>query len=378
MGIVEFDDEKFTILHWDIIDLFSDRKTCCHELRGGGKSCGKKAHFTFNIKEMNESSSKHYCKTHVEKVNYKLCSYPEEELKCAKCKQMSDYVIEDTELGWCKKHFAVEYGKYKRRCIRTLNQKSTKQSLSKLGVSMTDKLDSNSDMMKVDKVIIENQPALKNPTMKSIGSMLFQYFVIRGVCDGKSNYSHDDINTVSASGKLKVNNKTSNSEIKKGKTKKDEYDIRKQLGVFYTKALISDNELEILNGYKKKDDLCDAFLQAVRVHYGEDLPEWIVTALQAASKDYKKNSKAKKKQKTNSDDTSDSDNDIESEDKQIKKLKKTKKTAKKKSKTNDDSCSSGIVIDLDDAEELIRKSEKKYRKSSTDKKTKKKVNKVSS
>ena len=31
-------------------------------------------------------------------------------------------------------------------------------------------------------MVIENQPALKNPTMKSIQMLLYSYFIIEGVC----------------------------------------------------------------------------------------------------------------------------------------------------------------------------------------------------
>ena len=34
---------------------------------------------------------------------------------------------------------------------------------------------------KIDKVVIENQPALKNPTMKSVQMILYSYFLIEGV-----------------------------------------------------------------------------------------------------------------------------------------------------------------------------------------------------
>ena len=54
--------------------------------------------------------------------------------------------------------------------------------------------------MDVD-IIIENQPALKNPIMKSIQMIIFTYFNLRGKID---NNSIDKILFLSASNKLKV------------------------------------------------------------------------------------------------------------------------------------------------------------------------------
>ena len=38
----------------------------------------------------------------------------------------------------------------------------------------------------IESVIVENQPSLKNPTMKSIQMMVYSYFLINGVCSNTS------------------------------------------------------------------------------------------------------------------------------------------------------------------------------------------------
>jgi hypothetical protein len=35
----------------------------------------------------------------------------------------------------------------------------------------------------VEEVLIENQPSLKNPNMKTIATLLYSYFVFRGIID---------------------------------------------------------------------------------------------------------------------------------------------------------------------------------------------------
>ena len=50
------------------------------------------------------------------------------------------------------------------------------------GKCIVEKLQKKEHFLDVDLVVIENQPALKNPTMKSIQMMIYSYFLIDGVC----------------------------------------------------------------------------------------------------------------------------------------------------------------------------------------------------
>lgn len=274
-AIIEFTDKtnNFKIIKWDIINLLDDTIKCCHILQGKKKNCSSTAKYIFNIKENNEEPQ-YYCKKHCEKIDYQLV-IPISEIKCQKCKQNSIKIIKNTSIGWCEKHFEKESGIYKRRCIKKIDQSCTKQSLVKLGKSMFEKLDCIPELLQCDEIIIENQPVLKNPTMKTIASMLFSYFIIRGINENKGLYSENKLNFVSASGKLKVNKKKTNNELKKGKNEKDVYNITKGLSIKYCKAIITDIDLQFLDKFKKKDDLCDAVLQAIRVYYNDDIPDII-------------------------------------------------------------------------------------------------------
>ena len=44
-----------------------------------------------------------------------------------------------------------------------------------------EELNSKTDFLNHDIICIGNQPALKNPTMKSIQMLLYSYFIIEGV-----------------------------------------------------------------------------------------------------------------------------------------------------------------------------------------------------
>ena len=279
--IIKFIGDEFNIIKWDIINLADDRMKCEHQLKGGAGTCGKIAKHIFCIKETDDDK-KYYCKTHINKADYKLI-IPLDNIKCDKCKQSAVKIVDGTSMGWCEKHCVVEAGKYKRRCARKIDQSCAKQSKGKLAESMYNKLDEIPHMMEVDEVLLENQPVLKNPTMKSIGDLLFGYFIMRGVCDNKGLFGVVNVRHISASGKLKVNKNNSDKQLKKGKNDKDVYNITKGLGIKYTTALINNVDLKHLNTYKKKDDLCDAFLQAIRVHYGDTLPATMIMKLKQVS-----------------------------------------------------------------------------------------------
>ena len=120
--------------------------------------------------------------------------------------------------------------------------------------------------MNVDEVLIENQPSLRNPTMKTISSLLYSYFVMRGIIDKDTTKSKLNlIKFVSPSNKLKIDKDTTNTIIgddeKKDDNSKKVYKLTKNLGVKYCTALINDEDKKTLDKYKKKDDMCDSFLQ---------------------------------------------------------------------------------------------------------------------
>ena len=48
---------------------------------------------------------------------------------------------------------------------------------------MYKQLDAITEMLHVDEILIENQPTLINPTMKTVASLLYGYFVLRGLVE---------------------------------------------------------------------------------------------------------------------------------------------------------------------------------------------------
>ena len=131
------------------------------------------------------------------------------------------------------------------------------------GKCIVSKLQKKEHFLDIDLVVIENQPALKNPTMKSIQMIIYSYFLINGICSDTSSITN--IEMINARNKLKAyKGPKVNCDIK------DKYKRTKFLGIQYCNHMIhesnqDDQWLQLFNNSKKKDDLADAYLQGMYV-----------------------------------------------------------------------------------------------------------------
>ena len=99
--------------------------------------------------------------------------------------------------------------------------------------------------------------------MKSISSTIYDYFLIRGIIDKEKTQSKiHTVKYISPSNKLKVDADNTIKTLSKT-ADNQKYKLTKQLGIQYCKQLIAHDtiNLDFLGTQKKKDDLCDAFLQ---------------------------------------------------------------------------------------------------------------------
>lgn len=118
------------------------------------------------------------------------------------------------------------------------------------------------DMSDIDVVVIENQPCMKNPVMKSIQMLIYTFFMIKAYQQGSSNMQ---VKLVSASNKLKVHHKCDVSQI----DTKDKYKKNKLMAIAYTQHYLQLSEAhnkawcDKFNVQKKKDDLSDAYLSVI-------------------------------------------------------------------------------------------------------------------
>jgi len=248
------ENDKWKIIDWNNIDLTDREFTKCH--------CGLKASSIYN--------NNYYCKVHAKKCE-PLKSFDEifksnNQSNCQSCSRKSSYDLSGNY--FCTTHSKMRYKQlqtlfkvkpYKNKAVSALDFDDTKLKLFKI-------LEEKSNLLSANCVLIENQPSFKNPTMKSISISLYDYFLIRGILDKeitKSNISK--VKFMSPSNKIKL---AEDGEIKKivlakSNNESKAYKLTKDLSIKYTKVLIDHlpNWLQFLNEQKKKDDLCDAFLQ---------------------------------------------------------------------------------------------------------------------
>ena len=144
---------------------------------------------------------------------------------------------------------------------------NTKQiSIDTLTESLVNELDKLKDvLLDVDIVLIENQPSLKNPKMKTISSCVYDYFLIRGKVDKKRIQT---ISFISATNKLKTSVMKNESITLTPEMCSSKYAYRKKLGKLHCEELLScaacdPKWMTVYNSHKKKDDLSDCLLQGI-------------------------------------------------------------------------------------------------------------------
>lgn len=262
-------DNVITVKDWNIINLVEDRDLCCYELRTKNR-CGKIARFTTKNQTVDKTKVIALCKAHSTKYIPTIDKLEENnKFKCnhLKCKNVATVIISNNSAwSFCDKHkkdTSKILTQFKPR--KLLGQNCSQQPIQELATKLFTKLDSYKLFLEAKEVLIENQPSLKNPNMKTISTLLYSYFIFRGIID-KSNTKSvlTNVKFISPSNKLKVMKSVTDEKLNSAKDKKEEYEITKGLGLIYCQTLINDNEKKYLENHVKKDDLCDAYLQGFR------------------------------------------------------------------------------------------------------------------
>ena len=190
-------------------------------------------------------------------INISVDPICDHQMKKKSCDNSAKKMIKDTGFKLCTSHCKINC--YKDQKLRNVPKLDNPMLL--LGKQIVKKLDEKEDFLNVDIVCIENQPALKNPTMKSVQMILYSYFLCAGVTKEKQ---VEDIQMINARNKLKV---YTGPEIKCDIS--DKYKRNKFLAVKYCDFMIKDNLHidkkfhKLYDDSKKKDDLSDAYLQGI-------------------------------------------------------------------------------------------------------------------
>lgn len=270
------ENNKLKILDWNIINLTNREATKCY--------CGLKASFC--------QGSEYFCKVHAKKCELvkqfeeifqsncknKCTSLVKEEL----CGRKSVYNITDqyynitnqyyniTDQYYCTTHAKAKYKSlqsfhkvkpFKNKAVSTMDFDDTRLKLFQ-------KLDEHKHLLKADIILIENQPSMKNPTMKSIASGLYDFYMIRGLLDKVPESNIKIVKFMSPSNKLKLVDDGQTKQVVIFKAESNDskaYKLTKELSVKYTKELINEMPewVTFLSNQKKKDDLADALLQGL-------------------------------------------------------------------------------------------------------------------
>ena len=197
------DTEKLTIDDWNIINISVD-PTCDHVIKG----------------------------------------------KC--CDKTATKMTKDTGFKLCTSHCKIKM--YKDKKLRNV-PKLDNRMLS-LGNQIVKKLDEKKNFLNMDVVCIENQPALKNPTMKSVQMIIYSYFLMNGKAK--------DIQMINARNKLKVYTGPKIECAIKETYKRNKFLAIKYCGIMIRENSHIDNKYhELYDDSKKKDDLSDAYLQGI-------------------------------------------------------------------------------------------------------------------
>ena len=118
---------------------------------------------------------------------------------------------------------------------------------------------------KIDYVVVENQPAMKNPIMKTIQVMVYSYFKQMQLLHNKDIL---DVKMCNASNKIRYGKKIiPSTEIELKTPESNSYKRNKEAAIAYTLYLLNLNNkndnISFFKTFKKKDDLADTLLQGL-------------------------------------------------------------------------------------------------------------------
>jgi hypothetical protein len=245
--------------------------------------CGNNAIYCSEILNP-DGTYKGYCKTHFKKTG--IVKMPELNVKkcyvencCGKTAQVLKTHI---YIGYCKKHI-TEMIKNKKKQVSDflkINRAKTtsKIDINHLGIALFQELDKiKSHILEPNIILLENQPVLKNPTMKSMQMFLYSYYLIRHM-DHKANLDNKNLKCYTASKKLdliKFLPQNEQEQINNILTSvKSGYQKNKKMSIMIVEYLLKNNSkwLDFFKKHPKQDDLADSLLMSLHYFEKNNLP----------------------------------------------------------------------------------------------------------
>jgi len=271
-----------------------------------------------------DGTYKGYCKIHYKsyikdnaltisklpEINAKLCYYDNCNTKSHKVLKSHIYT------GYCKKHITemINQKTYSANDFLNINRAKTtsKINIAQLGQALFQELDKIKEHILIpDVILLENQPVLKNPTMKSMQMFLFSYYLIRNMdisrVSASSRNAVEEIETVetvetkqqnhplcyTASKKLDLIKFLPDDEQQRINSiidnVKNNYQKNKKLAILIVEYLLKNNSkwLSFFNTHTKQDDLSDSLLMTLHYYMRSSLIK-LSSASIASSKKKKK------------------------------------------------------------------------------------------
>ncbi len=270
---IKINSKYYNIVDWNIINLtFESENDIVESTDATTISLASKA----NLNSCSSCKSKakycnmniFYCKKHGNPTYPLICSKPT--CQVAECKTKAKFLNPaNIYYGYCAKHNkthdTMKTFKPIKKEIKTMHI-----SLTDIGKKLYGKLNNINGLTTTETILLENQPVLKNPTMKSVQMLLYSYFIMNGIMrDNPTMY----IKCYAANKKNSIVNLLAEGEQKEissmlSATKGTEYAKRKKETVYITKMLL--NQLDNENVFKRKflnekkqDDMADSLLMTL-------------------------------------------------------------------------------------------------------------------
>lgn len=260
--------QEIKVLQANMIDLFDNQIIMCAGRLKNRDACTHKAR---HIMTLNDTIIG-FCNTHLsQSQNYEFqnpfvpCKHTH---TCHQSSCVSPAKWKYNALYWCTKHKSAKLQSMKRamKCRAYNPDKRKKLSTHQLKCNLIDTLDRLREvwsMYHIQAVAIENQPVYKNPTMKAISDMIYDYFLIRALKDKTPGWHEiKTVQFVSACSKLAKYYGFHDHMNLENMNEAQIYKLTKRKSIEVSKQLIDADAWMIYYApHKKQDDLCDAYLQ---------------------------------------------------------------------------------------------------------------------
>lgn len=289
----KLNDRVFKIVDWNLINvtdnmnsisednkviLMNRKKPLCIYEIASNKKCSKPATFCLENLENNEYNG--YCNSHFKRTRYNKLPVVSKVCNCyyhvdnEECNKKALVVLKNNQyIGYCLNHKKelIKDGLISEEDVLKISnvKKTTHMDLTVMGNTLFNELEKYPSTLTPEVVLLENQPVLKNPTMKSVQMFVYSYYIMKGIRNDESQIK--SIKCYSASKKLDVIKFFPGDIATQYKSAvenlKSKYSKNKKLSVLMTDYLLKDvpKWYPLFKDSKKKDDLCDAFLMTL--HY---------------------------------------------------------------------------------------------------------------